>query len=106
MMEDAMHSFEATCETAMGLDAHGVVEAAGSGWTPYEEGEWSGSDRRLPDGGTLRLAREGGDGEPAVLMRFDTNMMLEWRAEFSGSAPATVLAAALNEAVRLGGHDG
>jgi len=83
-----------------------MVETAGDSWVEYSEGEWSGSDRSLEDGGTLRLAREGGEGEPTVLMRFDSNMMLDWRAEFSASTPATVLGAALTEAVRQGGNDG
>ena len=87
----------------MDQDVNTVAEAAGGVWKDYAEGEWSGSDRSLPDGGTLRLAREGGDGEPVDLMKFDRNMMLEWRISFSASTPATVVAAALNEACRDGG---
>ena len=79
-----------------------ATSQSGGRWTPYENGDWHGEDRKLPDGGTLRLAREGGDGEPVTLFRFDRRMLLEWRIEFGASAPATVLAAALNEAVRLG----
>jgi hypothetical protein len=80
-----------------------ATKQSGGRWTPYEDGEWHGSDRNLPDGSMLRLAREGGHAEPAIFMRFDRSMMLEWRIEFSASCPATVLGAALNEAVMIGG---
>ena len=33
---------------------------------------------------------------------FDKTMMLEWKASFSSETPATVVAAALNEACREG----
>ena len=80
-----------------------ATKHAGGRWTLYEDGEWSGSDRQLPDGGMLRLAREGGEGEPVVLLKFDDHMLLEWRIEFWAETPATILAAALNEAVQEGG---
>jgi hypothetical protein len=81
-----------------------IVKAAGNNWTHYEDNEWNGSDRLLPDGGTLRLAREGGDGEPVEMFRLDKSMMLEWQASFSSETPATVVAAALNTAVAEGGE--
>ena len=85
----------------MSPDVESIIKAT-AGWTPYEDNEWNGCDRSLPSGGTIRLAREGGEGEPTEMFMFDKTMMLEWKASFSSETPATVVAAALNEACREG----
>jgi hypothetical protein len=79
-----------------------IVEASGRGWAEYSDNAWNGADRRLPDGGTLRLAQEGGEGEPVEVFRFDAGMMLQWQASFSASVPVLVVAAAIEEACREG----
>ena len=75
-----------------------TVQEIGGHWGDYLDGEWGGSDLPLPDGGALRLAREGGEGEPVMLFRFDEKMMLEWQASFSADTPAEVMVAAVRAA--------
>lgn len=80
-----------------------ILEAAGGVPEGYSGNEWGGADLRLPGGGTVRLTSEGGEGEPVEMLRFDDRMMLEWQASFSSGTPAGVVAAAWNEAQRVGG---
>jgi len=72
-----------------------VMAAVPGKWTEYDDGRWTGADLCLGDGGTLRLAREGSEGEHTEAFRFDPNMMLIWQASFSYSTPIEVIIAAL-----------
>ena len=82
-----------------------IVEASGGQWSEYRDNEWNGTDRRLPNGGTLRLACEGGQGEPVEVFRLDDRMMLVWQASFSHSAPVNVAAAAVRAACQREGGE-
>ncbi len=75
-----------------------IVEAEGEGWANYEDNQWNGIDVHLDKGGTLRIARKGGEGEDIEVFMFDNRMLLLWRAAFSASAPVPVVAAAVRAA--------